>query len=213
MPNYLEETASIDFSKSEIADFLSNMTFSNNQKENALKIFYKVRDSFLYDPYHLNIRKNALVASKAIIQKRAWCVEKALIMVACCRRIGIPARFGFAIVTNHIGVEKLVKYLGRNEIVFHGYAEIFLNNKWVKCTPAFDKFVCRLSKVPALDWDGEHDSMFQEFSNGNKFMEYLHFYGTFEDIPFELMHSEMKRYYPHLFEKEYNLNEFSFRHD
>jgi hypothetical protein len=43
--------------------------------------------------------------------------------------------------------------------------------------------------------------MFQEYENGNKFMEYLHFYGEFSDIPFELMHDEMRKYYPHLFEK------------
>jgi hypothetical protein len=76
MPNYLDETASIDFSKSEIADFLSDITFSDNQKENALKIFFKVRDSFLYDPYHLNIRKDALVASKAIIQKELGVLKR-----------------------------------------------------------------------------------------------------------------------------------------
>jgi transglutaminase-like putative cysteine protease len=134
-------------------------------------------------------------------------------MVACCRAIGIPARFGFAIVTNHIGVEKLTNYLRRYEIVFHGYAEIFLDNRWIKCTPAFDNRVCRLSGVSTLDWDGENDSMFQEFENGKKFMEYLHFYGEFADIPFELMHQEMKKYYPHLFATNFDSKEFSFKYD
>jgi hypothetical protein len=55
--------------------------------------------------------------------------------------------------------------------------------------------------------------MFQEYENGNKFMEYLHFYGEFSDIPFELMHDEMRKYYPHLFEKINNSRTFSFIHD
>ena len=143
-------------------------------------------------------------------KKRAWCVEKSLLMVACCRALKIPARFGFAVVKNHIGVEKLINYLGRTEIVFHGYVEVFLQNKWVKCTPAFDKNVCRLSKVSPLNWDGENDSMFQAFSNDQKYMEYLHFYGDFSEIPFSLMHSEMNKYYPHLFRENIIEKEFSF---
>jgi hypothetical protein len=55
--------------------------------------------------------------------------------------------------------------------------------------------------------------MFQEFENGKKFMEYLHFYGEFADIPFELMHQEMKKYYPHLFATNFDSKEFSFKYD
>ena len=54
--------------------------------------------------------------------------------------------------------------------------------------------------------------MFQEFDKDRKFMEYLHFYGEFDDVPIELMNREMKKYYPHLFEKEYNTKAFSFKH-
>jgi len=43
-------------------------------------------------------------------------------------------------------------------------------------------------------------------------MEYLHYYGTFEDVPIELMNSEMKKYYPHLFEEVFAAKEFSFYH-
>jgi transglutaminase-like putative cysteine protease len=213
MSPYLAESLNVDFSHSEIEYFLNDIKISKNQRENAINIYLKVRDSFIYDPYHLNIRRNHLKASNVVLKKRAWCVEKSLLMVACCRALEIPARLGFAIVANHIGVEKLIKYLKRNEIVFHGYVEVFLNEKWIKCTPAFDKNVCRLSKVAPLDWDGENDSMFQEYSNGNKFMEYLQLYGEFSEIPFELMHAEMKKYYPHLFKNQYNTAEFSFIHD
>lgn len=213
MSTFLEETHSLNFNHPDFKQFLKKFNFGKNSTDNAKEIYYKIRDYFLYDPYHLDLSKKTLVASEIINKKRAWCVEKALIMVACCRAIGIPARFGFAIVTNHIGVEKLTNYLRRHEIVFHGYAEVFLENKWSKCTPAFDSRVCRLSGVSTLDWDGKNDSMFQEFENGKKFMEYLHFYGEFADIPFELMHQEMKKYYPHLFVTNFDSKEFSFKYD
>jgi transglutaminase-like putative cysteine protease len=213
MSTFLEETHSLNFNHPDFNEFLKGFNFNDNPTDNAKEAYFKIRDHFLYDPYHLDLSKKTLVASEIINKKRAWCVEKALIMVACCRAIGIPARFGFAIVTNHIGVEKLTNYLRRYEIVFHGYVEVFLENKWIKCTPAFDKRVCRLSGVSTLDWDGKSDSMFQEFENGKKFMEYLHFYGEFADIPFELMHQEMKKYYPHLFATNFDSKEFSFKYD
>jgi hypothetical protein len=42
-------------------------------------------------------------------------------------------------------------------------------------------------------------------------MEYVHDYGSFDDVPLELMKSEMKRHYPHLFEGNWESKEFSFK--
>lgn len=209
---WTKETPIIDFSDDKITEFLKNVPSDLTSKELAVHLYFLVRDSFLYDPYHLDLRPESLKASEIIKKKRAWCVEKSILLATCARYFKIPARLGFAIVTNHIGVEKLVSYLGKDEIVFHGYVELFIDGNWVKCTPAFDKKVCRLSGVAPLDWDGENDSMFQEFEGGKRFMEYKHFYGVFDDVPVDLMNSEMKKHYPHLFEKEWNTKEFSFFH-
>ena len=63
-----------------------------------------------------------------------------------------------------------------------------------------------------MDWDGINDSLFQEFEEGKRFMEYTHLYGDFQDVPIDLMNAEMKKYYPHLFEEIFNTREFSFLH-
>ena len=212
MQNYLRETEILNFSSPEVQRFLADVPEEKNQVVLAKKLYFKVRDAFLYDPYHLDLRPGSLPASRILGKKRAWCVEKSILLAACARNFGIPSRLGFAIVTNHIGVEKLVSYLGKEEIVFHGYVELFLENKWVKCTPAFDRRICAISRVSPLDWDGRTDSMFQEFEGGKRFMEYKHFYGEFDDVPVGLMNSEMQKHYPHLFEKEWDTKEFSFFH-
>lgn len=212
MQIYLQANEQFDFNSPEIRSFLQDFDTNLNEKELAIKLYTKVRDAFLYDPYHLNLRPEALVASKIVSKKRAWCVEKSILLATCARFFKIPSRLGFAIVTNHIGVDKLTFYLQKEEIVFHGYVELFVEGKWVKCTPAFDQRICRISNVSPLDWDGENDSMFQEFEGNQRFMEYKHFYGTFDSVPIELMNAEMKKHYPHLFEKEWNSKEFSFFH-
>jgi transglutaminase-like putative cysteine protease len=211
MDNYLAATSEIDFHSNAIQEFMRDLPVNSSLKDQAIWIYEKVRDGFLYDPYHLNLSPNALKASVVLTKNRAWCVEKALVAVACFRRIGIPARFGFGIVKNHIGVEKLVSYLKKDEIVFHGFVEVFLNDKWTKCTPAFDKRICALNKVAPLAWDTENDSLFQAFRGDEKYMEYIHFYGSFATIPFDLMLAEMKKHYPHLFEEPINTKAFSFQ--
>ncbi len=210
---YLSETPHVDFSSPEVKQFIAGIPVFEDRKQQAVAIYETVRDSFLYDPYHLDLRRNTLKASVVALKKRAWCVEKSLLACACFRAFGFPARLGFGIVKNHIGVEKLKYYLKRDEIVFHGYVEVWIDGKWSKCTPAFDPRICKLSGVPLLEWNGSEDSLFQAYVGENQFMEYLHFYGEFPDIPFELMHREMFAYYPDLFENPVDTKAFSFHFD
>lgn len=213
MKQYLQETQFLNFNHPSFDLFCSRINLQGlNNKDIAIKLYTIVRDSFLYDPYHLDLTHNGLTSSNVLTKKRAWCVEKSNVLAALARKHNIPSRLGYAIVTNHIGVDRLISYLKRDEIVFHGYVELYLNDKWIKCTPAFDQRICNLTKVAPLDWDGETDSMFQAFEGDNKFMEYIHFYGEFDDVPIALMNSEMKKYYPHLFEENFDSREFSFYH-
>lgn len=212
MNEFLKDTDFLDYHNPAFENFTRTIDRDQNDISIATQLYYLVRDSFLYDPYHLDLTHNGLKASNVLYKKRAWCVEKSSVMASCARKFGIPSRLGYAIVTNHIGVEKLTSYLQTDLIVFHGFVELYLQNRWIKCTPAFDKRICRISNVTPLDWDGITDSLFQEYEQGNKFMEYRHFYGVFNDVPIDLMNSEMKKFYPHLFEEEYNSKEFSFYH-
>lgn len=207
---FVEATFFLDFESEDFSDFCASIPQKDSPKEQAIAIYEHVRDSFLYDPYHLDLRKNSLKASSIVSKKRAWCVEKAIVTCSAFRKFGFPARLGFGIVKNHIGVEKLVSYLQREEIVFHGFVEVFVEGNWSKCTPAFDPRICKISGVEVLNWDTETDSLFQAFKGEEKFMEYLHFYGVFDDVPSELMHSEMKKYYPHLFTNPIDTKAFSF---
>jgi transglutaminase-like putative cysteine protease len=176
-------------------------TPAQNQVEKALSLYFAVRDGFWYNPHQVSIRREDFKASQQIARTEGHCIDKANVLAACARAVGIPARLGFANVTNHIATEKLEKVLGTNVLVFHGYTELFLKGKWVKATPAFNKPLCDKIGVAPLDFDGENDSIFQSYSpNGGKFMEYLHDYGQYAELPFQMMVSEWQKYYPHLFE-------------
>lgn len=211
MEQYLNETKFFNYTEDTIQNFLSSLVLNGSDKENVIALYNAIRDNYIYDPYNLNLTDEGLKASSMVNKNRAWCVEKATLLITCCRAIGVPARPGYAIVRNHIGVDRLTEVLKSDHIVFHGYADIYINGKWVKATPAFDYKVCRISGVETLDFDGENDSLFQEFLKGKQFMEYIHDYGVFPDIPIELMNAEMKKHYPHLFIEEIKGKTFSFK--
>ena len=118
-------------------------------------------------------------------------------MASAARVIGVPSRLGFADVKNHLATDKVLEKMKTDLFVFHGYTELFINNKWVKATPAFNKELCKKFNVKPLDFDGENDSVFQEYTeSGDKYMDYLVDYGFFIDMPFELLIKSFKKAYP-----------------
>lgn len=202
---YLQETEILDFNDAKLVNFIAahlkpNMT----EVEKAVALFYAVRDSFLYNPYYINLSKVDSKASLVIERGYGHCIDKASILIACYRSVNLPSRIGLAKVKNHIATDKLEDYLGSNILTPHGYVEVYLNEKWHKVTPAFNKSLCEKLNVASLEFDGTNDCLFQEFNQeGAKFMEYLEDYGSFEDIPLDFIIENMKENYPKI-RKELN---------
>ncbi|PYT00257.1 MAG: transglutaminase [Acidobacteria bacterium] len=200
MQQFLKPTEFIDSDHDSVRTYAEkNTAGASNDIERAVKLYYAVRDDFQYDPYLLDLRRESLRASKLLTKTRGYCVEKAVLLAAAARSVGIPSRLSFYIVRNHIATEKLAKALEKDYLVFHGAAEMFLEGKWVKATPAFNKRVCDFLGVDPIEFDGTTDAIFQEYDRkGNVFMEYIHDYGAFEDMPYQMFLDELDKHYPHI---------------
>jgi transglutaminase-like putative cysteine protease len=136
-------------------------------------------------------------------------VEKSILLIACLRGLGIPARLHLGKVKNHIAVERLIEKFGSNELTPHGMVNIYINGRWLKASPAFNKTLCEKFNVEPLDFDGENSSFLQQYnSEGSLFMEYLEDYGPFEDVPLEFIKQNVREHYPHIFGADENLTEF-----
>lgn len=172
---------------------------SDSEQQKIVKLYLHVRDNWRYNPYKIDLRENEMKASAVIKRHDAYCIEKAVLYAALLRAAGIPAQIGFANVKNHIATEKLEALLKTNRMVFHGYTVVYFNNQWKVATPTFNKSLCKRLNVDVLEFSGVEDSMLQQYSKtGDKYMEYIHDYGHFVDIPRELMLSEFRKHYPHL---------------
>ncbi len=167
--------------------------------DRAVKIFYWVRDRIPYNPYRTTYERDHYRASFILRQGDGFCVQKAILTAALSRASGVPCRLRFATVRNHLITRRLKEAMKTDIFVFHGLVEFFLEDRWVKATPAFNLSLCEKFGIRPLDFNGRDDSILHPFDrDGNRHMEYLHDFGSFDDLPFERMAEEFRRYYPHL---------------
>jgi transglutaminase-like putative cysteine protease len=198
---YLEENNNFDYSSKAIKDLIKKINgadSSNTKLEFAIKAYYYIRDTWPYNPYRFSLIENDWKASEICTHKTGHCLDKAVLLISVLRAKKIPARLGLAKVKNHIAVEDIIEKFGNDVLVPHGYVEIFLNDTWVKATPAFNKTLCKKLNVSPLAFDGVNDSLFQSYDTSGKkeFMEYLEDYGTFDHVPLPYMFDLMKETYP-----------------
>jgi transglutaminase-like putative cysteine protease len=165
-------------------------------REKAVKLYLRVRDDIIYNPYLPFYKPEHYRSSNVIKVKAGFCIPKAALLCAVARASGIPSRVGFATVKNHLVTRQLLDYMGTDLFVYHGYTDLWIDGKWVKATPAFNAELCRLHKVPPLEFDGTQDSIFHEYNaEKKKFMEYTAFHGVFHDVPLDEILAEWRNVY------------------
>ena len=199
-PAWLAATEFLDYQHPAIRDFVATTVDGGaSAKDQALRLYYAVRDGIRYDPYSASMKREALRASTTVLTGVAYCVPKAVLYAACLRSIGIPARPGFADVRNHLSTEKLTRLMGTDIFAWHGYVSMWLDGKWVKATPAFNLDMCQRFGVRPLDFDGETDSLIHPYNSANQLhMEYVRQRGEFDDLPYAELVADMVAMYPQL---------------
>jgi transglutaminase-like putative cysteine protease len=183
--DYLIPTSIIDSNHTTIVELAASILGRiNDPIDRAIKLFLAVRDSIRYDPYSPFYLPEHYRASNVVKRGRSFCVPKASVLCALGRASGIPSRIGFATVRNHLATRQLIDFLGSDLFVYHGFVEFYLEGKWVKATPAFNRELCERNQVEPLEFNGREDALFQLYnSRQQKFMEYLEYTGTYPDIP------------------------------
>lgn len=199
---YLQATPYIDSDHPDIRAFATQISSAlTSPLEKAVRLYYAARDQVRYDPYAFGFSGETFRASHVLAEKKAFCVPKAILLAALCRAEGIPARLGFADVRNHLASDTLITMMRTDVFAFHGYTDIYIEGKWVKATPAFNREMCEKFGVLPLEFNGKEDSVFHPFDKaGKQHMEYLKEHGHFADFPPEKLVEAYQEHYPHFFE-------------
>jgi hypothetical protein len=91
--------------------------------------------------------------------------------------------------------------MGTDLFVYHGYTELWLDGRWIKAAPAFDRGLCERFGVPPLTFDGRNDALIQAFDASGRSMEYIRDRGAHADFPFDAMVAALRAAYPDAWER------------
>lgn len=185
---YLKPTFFIDCDSPVVQDLAHEIT--QGQKDNiekAVSLFYYARDRVKYSLFTRKSCPEDFRASNILAVGKGFCVQKAVVLVALARAANIPAALGFARLRNHIIPEKTKEWLRGDLLPFHGFAELYLDDKWVIATPAFDREMCEKNGILPVEFDGKKDAKFHPCNvEGKLHIEYLSYVGHYyEDLPLE----------------------------
>lgn len=193
---YLKPTFAIDSDSEVVKEKATLLTEKySSQKDKAKALFYFARDEIKYIPHPL-FSIGGYRASKTLQRREGYCVQKAVVLTALARAVRIPSRLGFADIRNHLAPKDIVEMMGTNLFVYHGYSELWLNNRWVKTTPAFDIGMCNRIDLETVEFDGLTDAVSHERNrNGELHIEYVKYHGAYIDLPFkEIMRAFIDEY-------------------
>ncbi len=197
---FLQSTEFIDSDAVNIIDFAEEtIRKSQSQQEQAIALYYRVRDGIRYTPY-LDFGDPEMYRASSVLRNGyGFCISKASLLAACGRVLGIPSRIGFADVNNHLNTPRLRKMNGGDLMRWHAFTEFYLNGRWFKSTPAFNLELCTKFRVKPLEFNGREDSIFHPFdADHRKHMEYIHERGSFADVPFSAITATYRQYSPKL---------------
>jgi len=212
---YLKSTLLLDWQHPTVLDFASTITATDPcPRTRAVSLYYAVRDQVRYDPYACSPDPRSLQASAVLEARRGYCVGKAVLLAAAARAVGIPSRLGFADVRNHLSTPRLLELMGTDIFHYHGFTELWIDNRWLKATPAFNLELCTRFAVAPLEFNGSEDSIFHAYNgDGQQHMEYLSYYPATADVPLDALFDCYRRCYPKLFGLPGNDGQDSAAHD
>ena len=113
MERYLRATEAIDCDNESIKEKAQSLI--KGQEEVIVKsktLFYFVRDEIKYNIYVHTDRPEYYRASTTLERGNGFCVQKAVLLAALARAVGIPARLHIVAIRNHLIPPKLKQFMG-----------------------------------------------------------------------------------------------------
>jgi transglutaminase-like putative cysteine protease len=173
--------------------------------EQAVALYYAVRDRILYEVYGADLSRQGLRASAIVRRGAGFCVHKSILYAAAVRAAGVPSRIVLAEVRNHLASDRLRRLAG-GDVFLHCLTSIHVGGRWVKATPVFNKTLCRLYRIAPLEFDGRADSIHHPYDeSGQRHMELVRTHGEFDDLPYETVVNGLRTLHPRLFESRHRL--------
>jgi transglutaminase-like putative cysteine protease len=190
--DFLKCTEIIDCDSDSIKEKALEITRGlKKDKDKAIALFYFVRDKIRHNAYTPLYDSNRYKASSTLKAGDGMCQNKAILLVALARAVEIPARLGFVDVEDYQLSESFKQMIGGvNTMPFHGFAELYIDGKWVHASPAYDLATCRRKGFIPVEFDGVSDAKDSEYTKaGQLHMKHIEYHGPYDDLPLDEIYS------------------------
>jgi transglutaminase-like putative cysteine protease len=183
--DYLAAGPCIESDRPEIIELARKISAgAADQVETARRLFYWARDRLVYDAACPFWAEEHYRASAVVRAGRGFCIQKAVVLAALARAVGLPARLVFADLRNLRMSAQLRQLMGSDLFVYHCYNQIWLGGRWVKMVCSFDRELSLRHDYPPVEFDGINDALFAAFDqSGRPFMEYVCEHGPRFEVP------------------------------
>jgi hypothetical protein len=192
MEVFLKCTEIIDCDSDSIQGKALEITMGlRTDREKAVALFYFVRDKIKHNAYVTLYDPNRYKSSSTLKAGNGMCQNKAILLVALARAAGIAARLGFVDVEDYQLSESFKKMIGGVNIMpFHGFAELYVNGRWVHVSPAYDAATCQKKGFIPVEFDGVKDAKDSEYTKAGKpHMKHIRYHGPYADLPLDEIYS------------------------
>lgn len=187
LEHYLTPADGIECGHPEILALARSLALgSKDEAEAAGRLFNYVRDTVRYNPYVPFHRIEDYLALTVLARGKGYCVQKAALLCALARALGIPCRLGFADIVNHQLPVGLYEMLGSDVMYHHSFVEWWLRGAWRKATPSFDTRLTTERGWRLVEFDPEGDCLLPETdAAGAPHISYLRYLGHSRGVPLD----------------------------
>lgn len=202
LPPNLQPTEFLDYRSDEVQNFVGRWApaATSTDIEQAVSLYYAVRDKVQYDVYGADFSRPGLRASQVLRAGAGMCIHKSVLYAAALRAIAVPSKLVLTDVRNHLASGRLRALIGGDIFRYHCLTSVYVKGRWVKATPVFPKILCKLYGIAPLEFDGLTDSMHHPFDlNGRRHMEFLYTHGEFSDLPYDFVVNGLRTAHPGIF--------------
>lgn len=167
-PHLTDATRVFDYENPAVSRFVEEAgCYSETNIAKAVERLHDaVRDTIDYNVFNVPLNTN-LSASAIVDEPSGFCLHKSILFVSGCRRLGVPAVLCSDVVTNHVADAAMHELVGGEEFL-HWYAQIYLNNRWIKAAPIFNTLLCMLYGIDVLRFNPSGDAIEQRNSDSTK---------------------------------------------
>ena len=159
---------------------------SANDVEAARRLFNFARDQVRYSVRVPFWELDEFLALNTLARGCGFCVQKAALLAALARAIGIPARLGFADIQNHQVRGPLAELTPEGIIRYHCFTEWFVGGRWLKATPSFDRGLSQELGWRLVEFDPQADALLPATDlEGKPHISYLRYHGWRLGVPLD----------------------------